>query len=73
MEDKTETGSAEEQPARDISSGDEVIRFSAPVYPEFLLMSLHALENLCLVHVHLPFFVIVFPSSFEFSRCVICL
>jgi len=39
---KTESGSAEEQPARDISSGDEVIRFSTPVNPEFLLQSLYA-------------------------------
>jgi hypothetical protein len=37
MKIKTEAGSAEEQPAMDISSGDEVIRFIlAPVYRSFL-------------------------------------
>ena len=37
MKIKTEAGSAEEQPAWDKSSGDEVIRFIlAPIYRSFL-------------------------------------
>jgi len=34
---KTEVGSAEEQPARDISSGDEVIRYLTPILSEFFV------------------------------------